>query len=82
VPAELVAQGGKHLVGDILAPREAKRWVSAALRTGSGTPSSVGACRLQRPSPESETRPLKPSSRRVLSEVELQGDGFLLAFAR
>jgi hypothetical protein len=26
-------------------------------------------------------RPLKPSSRRVLSEVELQGDGLLLAFA-
>jgi hypothetical protein len=43
-------------------PREAKRENSAAVSTGAGTPSSIAACDVQRPSPESETRPEKFSS--------------------
>ena len=44
-------------------PRDSKREYSAALITGAGTPSSIAACSVQRPSPESETRPWKlPSS--------------------
>src|SRR5271157_1004680 len=39
------------------APRDSKRPNSAALRTGAGTPSSFAACKVQRPSPESDTRP-------------------------
>ena len=35
----------------------------AALSTGAGTPSSIAACSVQRPSPESETRPAKLASR-------------------
>ena len=40
-------------------PRESKRVKSAALITGAGMPSSIAACSVQRPSPESETRPAK-----------------------
>jgi hypothetical protein len=43
-------------------PREAKRENSAEASTGAGTPSSIAACAVQRPSPESETRPEKFSS--------------------
>ena len=39
------------------APRDSKRPNSAALKTGAGTPSSIAACSVQRPSPESDTRP-------------------------
>ncbi len=38
------------------------REYSAALITGAGTPSSIAACSVHRPSPESETRPWKFSS--------------------
>src|SRR3984957_8105059 len=37
--------------------REAKRDCSAVVRTGAGTPSSIAAMAVHRPSPESETRP-------------------------
>jgi DNA-binding CsgD family transcriptional regulator len=43
-------------------PRDSKRCMSAELMTGAGMPSSIAASTVQRPSPESETRPLKPSS--------------------
>jgi len=36
-------------------PRELNRWYSAADRTGTGTPSSMAAVIVQRPSPESLT---------------------------
>ena len=42
--------------------REEKREYSAAVSTSAGTPSSIAAIAVQRPSPESETRPAKPSS--------------------
>jgi hypothetical protein len=37
--------------------REAKRDCRAVVSTGAGTPSSIAAMAVQRPSPESETRP-------------------------
>ena len=40
-------------------PRELKRSYSAAVSTGAGTPSSMAALIVQRPSPESDTRPAK-----------------------
>ena len=40
-------------------PREVKRANKAALKTLAGTPSSIAASTVQRPSPESETRPAK-----------------------
>src|SRR6185437_16870972 len=40
-------------------PRELKRENRAELMTGAGTPSSIAACNVQRPSPESDTRPAK-----------------------
>ncbi len=43
-------------------PREAKREYSAVVSTGAGTPSSIAAIDVQRPSPESETRPANSSS--------------------
>ena len=43
-------------------PRELKRSYSAAVRTGAGTASSIAALIVHRPSPESDTRPWKPSS--------------------
>jgi ABC-type multidrug transport system ATPase subunit len=38
-------------------PRELKRWLRAVERTGTGTASSMAAVIVQRPSPESDTRP-------------------------
>ena len=38
-------------------PREPKREASAVSRTGAGTLSSIAAIAVQRPSPESDTRP-------------------------
>jgi len=55
--AELVAHRGQQLVANSLAPRELKRWKSDALSTGAGTPSSIAASMVQRPSPESDTAP-------------------------
>ncbi len=43
-------------------PRDAKRSRSAAARTCAGTASSIAASSVQRPSPESDTCPEKPSS--------------------
>jgi len=43
-------------------PRELKRANSDAASTGTGTPTSMAASTVQRPSPESATRPAKPSS--------------------
>ena len=42
-------------------PRELKRSYSAVVSTFAGTPSSTAASTVHRPSPESETRPAKPS---------------------
>ena len=42
--------------------RDENREYSAAVSTSAGTPSSIAAIAVQRPSPESETRPAKPSS--------------------
>src|SRR5262249_44629724 len=47
-------------------PRWLKRSSRAVLSTGTGTPSSMAAATVQRPSPESETRPEKPSSAGLL----------------
>ena len=41
--------------------REAKRSKSDAASTGAGTPMSTAALTVQRPSPESDTRPARPS---------------------
>src|SRR5262249_40171800 len=43
-------------------PRELKRSKSEAARTCAGTPSSIAASSVHRPSPESETLPVKRSS--------------------
>src|SRR5213076_899841 len=43
-------------------PLEAKRSRSAAARTCAGTASSIAASSVQRPSPESDTRPVKLAS--------------------
>src|SRR5208283_3061999 len=43
-------------------PREAKRWYSDAVNTGAGAVDSMAARTVQRPSPESETRPEKRSN--------------------
>ena len=42
--------------------REAKREYSAAVSTGAGMPSSIAAIDVQRPSPESDTRPANSAS--------------------
>ena len=61
-------------------PREAKRENSAALSTYAGTPSSIAACSVQRPSPESATRPAKRLELRIGGErgrrdvQQLRGD--------
>ena len=46
-------------------PREEKRSKRAAVRTCAGTDVSMAAWTVQRPSPESETRPLKLLQRRI-----------------
>src|SRR5262249_26776288 len=50
-------------------PRELKRSKSEAARTCAGTPSSIAASSVQRPSPESETRPVKRSRRGSLASA-------------
>ena len=42
--------------------RDSKRWYSAAVMTSAGTPASTAASTVQRPSPESDTRPPNSSS--------------------
>ena len=56
----------KSLSWKSASPREVKRWYSAAVRTGTGTASSMAALIVHRPSPESETRPVKDESRASL----------------
>ncbi len=61
-------------------PRDSKRAYSAAVSTCAGTPSSMAASTVQRPSPESETRPAKPASEGSLRQrlgrqvQQLRGD--------
>ena len=56
--AETKAHGGKQPVGgESASPREENRWYKAVVNTGTGTPSSMAALIVQRPSPESETLP-------------------------
>src|SRR5215469_5327638 len=50
------------LSANVASPRALKRSYSAVERTGAGTASSIAALIVQRPSPESETRPAKLSS--------------------
>src|SRR5271169_5044902 len=50
-------------------PRELKRSYSAAVRTCAGTASSIAALIVQRPSPESETRPAKPERTESLARA-------------
>jgi hypothetical protein len=57
--AELEAERRQQLI--FASPRRAKRENSALEMTGVGTPSSIAACKVQRPSPESETRPENPA---------------------
>ena len=57
VAAELEAHRGEDLVLEVVLAARAKRSKSAAVSTGAGTPSSIAAIAVQRPSPESETRP-------------------------
>src|SRR5262249_25427503 len=51
-------------------PRELKRSNSAVVSTGTGTASSIAALIVQRPSPESDTRPAKPCSAGSLTSAE------------
>ena len=55
VPAELASHRGKELVAELPSPRDSNRWISAAVMRAAGTPSSIAAMTVQRPSPESET---------------------------
>jgi hypothetical protein len=50
-------------------PRDSKRSLSAAPSTLAGTPSSMAAIIVQRPSPESDTRPVNSSSRGDLASA-------------
>ncbi len=47
----------RTLPANSASPREENRSKSAEASTGAGTPVSTAACSVQRPSPESETRP-------------------------
>src|SRR5262249_44760409 len=53
---------GSRRSWDCGSPRELKRSKSEAASTCAGTPSSIAASSVHRPSPESETRPVKRSS--------------------
>ena len=61
MPAELFAHRREDPVAEVVQPREEKRSWSAVVSTGVGMPSSIAAIAVQRPSPESETRPAKSS---------------------
>ena len=69
----MAAEGETHrrenLVGEIIVPRKLNRAKSAALNTGAGTPSSIAASIVQRPSPESETRPENSASSGLFSKA-------------
>src|SRR5215469_5616169 len=52
----------RSLAAKSSSPREVKRWKSDAVSTGAGAVDSMAARIVQRPSPESETRPEKRSS--------------------
>src|SRR6476620_1530255 len=52
----------RTLLAKSASPRDEKRDASADVNTGVGTPVSIAATAVHRPSPESLTRPAKPSS--------------------
>jgi len=61
VTAEAEPHRGEDLVGEVrLARADMNRSYSAVVRMGAGAPTSIAAMLVQRPSPESETRPSKP----------------------
>jgi len=62
VAAEGHAHGGQQLVGVDGLAAGTEPGNNEAESTGTGTPSSIAAFTVQRPSPESETRPAMPSS--------------------
>jgi len=62
MPAELVAHCGEQLVGEIRVAARAEAFRGGDERTCAGTPSSMAALMVDRPSPESDTRPAKPDS--------------------
>ena len=62
VAAELEAHRGEQPVLEVGLAARAKRSKSAAASTCAGTASSIAASSVQRPSPESDTRPAKRSS--------------------
>jgi hypothetical protein len=57
--AEAQAHGGEHLVAEVCSCRERNRVNSAVVSTLAGTASSIAASTVQRPSPESWTKPEK-----------------------
>ena len=69
VAAEPEAHRGQHSgPAKSASPRELKRSYSAAASTWAGTASSIAALSVQRPSPESETRPANFVELRVCGE--------------
>ena len=62
VAAELRAHRREDLVGELAVAARLEPLVERAVMTGAGTPLSIAASTVQRPSPESETRPAKSSS--------------------
>ena len=56
-PPKACRMADRSLLANSASPRESKRSYRAADSTGAGTDSSIAACSVQRPSPESETRP-------------------------
>ena len=62
VTAKLESHGGEHLVGELGVATRLEALEQRRGNTGVGTPSSMAARQVQRPSPESETRPPNLSS--------------------
>src|SRR5205085_344010 len=58
-PPNCLRMADSSLSANAASPREPKRSYSAAVRTWAGMPSSIAAMTVQRPSPLSDTRPLK-----------------------
>ena len=61
VAAELLRMADSTLFANSPSSRDENREYRAAVRTSAGTPSSIAAIAVQRPSPESETRPANSS---------------------
>jgi len=62
VAAKLKAHGGKNFAGEIVFAARSEALISEAVSTGAGVVDSIAARTVQRPSPESDTRPEKRSS--------------------